>query len=46
MEFFSKRYKIETFQKDTEAIKQFCITKTLLIELDMKNWLVTLSQCP
>ena len=45
MEFFFKRYKVETFQKDREAVKQFCVTKTLLVEIDMTNWLRILYQC-
>ena len=45
MEFFSKRYKVEVFQKDREDVKQFCVTKILLIEIDMTNWLRIISQC-
>lgn len=46
MEFFFKRYKVEIFQKDREVVKQFYVTKILLVEIDMTNWLRILSQCP
>lgn len=46
MDFFIKRYKVEIFQKDREVVKQFYVTKILLVEVDMTNWLRIISQCP
>lgn len=46
MDFLIKRYKVEIFQKDREVVKQFYVTKILLVEVDMTNWLRIISQCP
>lgn len=45
MGFFFKGYKVEIFQKDREAVKHFYVTKKLLVEIDMTNWLRMISQC-